>query len=65
MRPGGDGVPPDFRERSLAYATADGWQISVIALNTSGEKEGEPSTAEPVLTMAQMEALALTDAWYR
>lgn len=62
---GGGGVPPTFRERSLAYATADGWQISVIALNSSGEKEGQVVTAEPALTMAQMETLALTDAWYR
>lgn len=62
---GGTGVPDTFLQRSLTLATADGWQIDVIAFNSTGEKEGTVVADEPVLTMAQMEALATSDAWYR
>ncbi|WP_107767544.1 hypothetical protein [Nocardioides terrigena] len=61
---GGAGVPPTFLERSLTLATDDGWQIDVIAYNCTGEKEGVVVAPEPVLTMAEMEALATSDAWY-
>ena len=61
---GGAGVPPTFLERSLTLATDDGWQIDVIAYNSTGEKEGVVVAPEPVLTMAEMEALATSDAWY-
>lgn len=61
---GGTGVPPTFLERSLTLATDDGWQIDVIAYNSTGEKEGVVVAPEPVLTMAEMEALATSDAWY-
>jgi hypothetical protein len=65
VRPsGGTGVPADFLERALTYATADGWQIDVIAYNSTGEKEGVVVAPEPVLTMAEMEALVTSDAWY-
>jgi hypothetical protein len=66
VRPsGGTGVPPDFLARSLTLATPDGWQIDVIAYNSTGEKEGVVVADEPVLTMAQMEALATSPQWYR
>jgi hypothetical protein len=66
VRPsGGTGVPADFLERSLTLATHDGWQIDVIAFNSTGEKEGVVVADEPVLTMAQMEALATSPQWYR
>ena len=45
-------------------ATYDGWQIDVIARNTTDEKQGDVVADEPVLTMAEMEALATSDAWY-
>ena len=61
---GGTGGPPTFLERSLTLATDDGWQIDVIAYNSTGEKEGVVVAPEPVLTMAEMEALATSDAWY-
>lgn len=61
---GGAGVPGTFLQRSLTLATADGWQIDVIAFNSTGEKEGQVVADEPVLTMAQMEALATSTAWY-
>ncbi len=65
VRPGGGtGVPDTFLERSLTLATYDGWQISVIARNTTDEKQGDVVAAEPVLTMAEMQALATTDAWF-
>ena len=51
-------------ERSLALATYDGWQISVIARNTTDEKQGEVVADEPVLTMEEMQALATSTAWY-
>lgn len=62
---GGTGVPETFQERTVTLATADGWQIDVIARNTTGEKEGEVVAPEPVLTLEQLQALATTDAWYR
>lgn len=61
---GGVGVPETFLQRSLTLATADGWQISVIARNSSGEKDGVVVAPEPVLTMAEMQALATSTAWY-
>lgn len=61
---GGAGVPGSFLQRSLSLATADGWQIDVIAFNSTGEKEGVVVSPEPVLTMAEMEALATSDAWF-
>lgn len=65
VRPsGGTGVPESFLERSLTLATHDGWQISVIARNTTDEKQGEVVADEPVLTMAEMQALATSTAWY-
>ena len=65
VRPGGgQGVPKTFLERSLTLATYDGWQIDVIARNTTDEKQGDVVADEPVLTMAEMEALATSDAWY-
>src|SRR6478672_8071688 len=65
VRPsGGTGVPETFLERSLVLATYDGWQISVIARNTTDEKQGEVVADEPVLTMEEMQALATSDAWY-
>ena len=65
VRPsGGTGVPPTFLERSLTLATGDGWQIDVIAFNSTGEKEGVVVAPEPVLTMAEMEALATSTAWF-
>ena len=60
----GTGVPETFLERSVALATYDGWQISVIARNTTDEKQGEVVADEPVLTIEELEALATTDAWY-
>ena len=62
---GGTDVPESFLERSLTLATADGWQIDVIARNTTDEKQGDVVAADPVLTMAEMEALATADAWYQ
>ncbi|WP_165356907.1 hypothetical protein [Nocardioides zhouii] len=65
VRPGGGtGVPETFLERSLTLATYDGWQISVIARNTTDEKQGEVVADEPVLTMDEMQALATSTAWY-
>ncbi len=65
VRPGGGaGVPDTFLERSLTLATYDGWQIDVISYNSTGEKEGVVVAPDPVLTMAEMEALATSDAWY-
>ncbi|MBD3923686.1 hypothetical protein IEZ26_03565 [Nocardioides cavernae] len=65
VRPaGGTGVPTSFQERTLTLATADGWQIDVIARNTSGEKEGSVMWDQPVLTMEEMQAIATSDAWY-
>ena len=61
---GGTGVPETFEERSLTLATYDGWQIDVIARNTTDEKRGDVVADEPVLTMAEMEALATSTAWY-
>ena len=61
---GGTGVPDSFLQRSLTLATHDGWQIDVIAFNSTGEKEGVVVSPEPVLTMAEMEALATSTAWY-
>ncbi|MCP3420708.1 hypothetical protein [Nocardioides pinisoli] len=61
---GGAGVPANFLERSLTLGTYDGWQISVIARNSTDEKQGEVVASEPVLTMAEMQALATSDAWY-
>ncbi len=64
-RPGGGaGVADTFRERSLTLATSDGWQIDVIARNTTDEKQGTVVADEPVLTMDQMEALATSTEWY-
>ena len=63
-RAAGTGVPKTFLERSLTLATYDGWQIDVIARNTTDEKQGDVVADEPVLTMAEMEALATSDAWY-
>ncbi|SEB83069.1 hypothetical protein SAMN04489844_1149 [Nocardioides exalbidus] len=65
VRPsGGTGVSETFLERSLTLATSDGWQIDVIARNTTDEKQGDVVAGEPVLTMAEMEALAVSDAWF-
>ncbi len=61
---GGTGVPETFLERSLTLATYDGWQIDVIARNTTDEKQGDVVAADPVLTMAQMEALATSVDWF-
>lgn len=61
---GGTGVPDSFLERHLALATTDGWAIDVTARNTTAEKDGEVVAAEPVLTMAEMQALATNGDWY-
>lgn len=61
---GGVGVPDTFQERTVTLATADGWQIDVIARNTTAEKEGQVVAPAPVLTLEQLQALATTDAWY-
>jgi hypothetical protein len=61
---GGTGVPDTFLQRHLTLATTDGWQVDVTALNTTAEKDGDVVTDEPVLTMAEMEALATSADWY-
>ncbi len=61
---GGAGVPDSFQERTVTLATADGWQIDVIARNTTDEKQGDVVADSPVLTLEQLQALATTDAWY-
>ena len=33
-------MPAAVLERSLTLATGDGWQIDVIAYNSTGEKDG-------------------------
>ena len=58
-------MPETFLERSLTLATYDGWQIDLIARNTTDEKQGDVVSAEPVLTMAELETLATSGAWYR
>jgi hypothetical protein len=52
-------------ERSLTLATADGWQIDVIAPNTGRQGGADIMWNEPMLTMAEMEALATSDEWFR
>jgi hypothetical protein len=52
-------------ERSLTLATADGWQIDVVAPNTGRDDGADVTWNDPVLTMDEMEALATSDAWYR
>ena len=49
--------------RSLTLALPHGWQIDVIARNATGEKDGALVADEPVLTMAEMEALAASTEW--
>lgn len=61
---GGTGVPETFLQRHLTLATTDGWQVDVTARNTTAEKEGEVVADEPVLTMAEMQALATSTDWY-
>jgi hypothetical protein len=61
---GGSGVPETFLERHLVLATTDGWQVDVTARNTTAEKEGEVVADEPVLTMAEMQALATSTEWF-
>jgi hypothetical protein len=62
---GGAGVPDAVQERTVTLATWDGWQVDVIATNTPAEKSGEVVAAEPVLTVAELEALATSQEWYR
>lgn len=62
---GGVGVPKTDVERDITFATVDGWQIDAAAYNTSEEKTGEQVTEEPVLTMAELEALATSPVWYQ
>jgi hypothetical protein len=61
---GGEGVPETFLQRHLVLATTDGWQVDVTAHNSTAEKDGEVVAEEPVLTMAEMEALATSADWY-
>ncbi|WP_107773800.1 hypothetical protein [Nocardioides sediminis] len=61
---GGTGVPDTFLQRHLVLATTDGWQVDVTARNTTGEKDGEIVTDEPVLAMAEMQELATSTEWY-
>ena len=62
---GGVGVPKTDVERDITFATVDGWQIDAAAYNTSEEKTGEQVTEEPVLTMAELEALVTSPVWYQ
>ena len=60
---GGTDVPASFEERTVTLATPDGWQIDVIARNTTDEKEGDVVADEPVLTLDEMQALATSEVW--
>ena len=59
-----NGAGDTLLEQSVTLATYDGWQISVIARNSTGEKAGAVVADEPVLTLAEMEALATSQEWY-
>lgn len=61
---GGAGVPDAVQERTVTLATWDGWQVDVIATNTPAEKSGEVVADEPVLTLAELTALATSGDWY-
>lgn len=65
MRPvGRNGAGDMLLERSLTLATYDGWQISVIARNSTGEKVGAVVADEPVMSMAEMEVVATSPDWF-
>lgn len=44
--------------------TADGWTVRVTAYNASGEKNTDPVSDAPVLTLAQATQVAVSDAWF-